>query len=783
MSNLTTSTSADWDWTPGKIPTTIRQQLDRLRQAISRSLWVSGVSKMVLIGLAVLLVDFLLDFYFHMDRPQRIIMGGLMVGSFVFAAYRFLWLPLSAQVTDDALVLTVEQKLGRQHNELINSLQFARQATSGVPQGYSAAMTAQVVRQGVQLAGEVDFLQAVDQVATQRKQRWLMGGLVGMAVWAALVLGTSNGWLWFQRNLLFADLPWPTRTVLTVAGVVDGVLYVPRGEDHRLEVNVDPNCADTEVDVFLDFVGRSSSTRQKLRRSAEEPLAHNTTLRGINSEFLFQVRGGDFVSEPIQVRLVQPPGFAELTLKVQPPEYSGLSESAVPLSAESFKILQGSTVSIYAKPDQADVSLALLHTDQRWEMPRTENGEHRLMLSGEQLRSGRYQFDLSDSAGIRPSRPVQFTLEVVADRPPQVRTRQFGISTLIVPQAIVPVNIAIEDEFMVQEVWGDLRWEVDGSPNVGRHRVDLNEFSEDWGSNQLSGSYGFDLRSLEIPTGMTLSIVVSARDNQPAAAPVTAEPPTSDGDGAEPNSDTLDTGTGSAVETINTPLPRGVGAGKALTFRVVTEAEFRADLLRRELEQTKTFERVIAQQQAIQTEMQALLVSQQEPTETAETYVIRQTQMAGKSLRNQHQVGTLLTQVTDRFRGFLAEVRNNRLDESSSEMDGGQGLAVRLDQQIIQPLDEIDRTLLPQLSRSLEATSRLVGRPEEMRQQIATTLPQIEEVLARLNAVLDAMQRSQSFQEIVNMVISIKNEEQRLKKLAEEKKRAEAGLDEIFDQD
>jgi hypothetical protein len=76
-----------------------------------------------------------------------------------------------------------------------------------------------------------------------------------------------------------------------------------------------------------------------------------------------------------------------------------------------------------------------------------------------------------------------------------------------------------------------------------------------------------------------------------------------------------------------------------------------------------------------------------------------------------------------------------------------------------------------------------VGRPEEMRQQLATTLPQIEEVLARLNAVLDAMQRSQSFQEIVNMVISIKNEEQRLKKLAEEKKRAEAGLDEIFDQD
>jgi len=778
MSNLTTATPADWDWTPGKIPTAIRQQLDRLRHAISRSLWVSGVSKMVLIGLAVLLVDFLLDFYFHMDRPQRIIMGGLMVGSFLYAAYRFLWLPLSAQVTDDALVLTVEQKLGRQHNELINTLQFARQSGTGGDRGYSPAMTEQVMRQGVQLAGEVDFLQAVDQVATQRKQRWLVGGLVGLVVWVSLVLGTSNGWLWFQRNLLFADLPWPTRTVLTIEGVVDGVLFVPRGEDHRLEVRVDPDCPDTDVDVFLDFVGRSSSTRQKLRRLAEEPLAHSTTLRGINSEFSFQVRGGDFVSEPVQVRLVQPPGFTELTLKVQPPSYSGLSESAVPLSAESFKVLQGSTVSIVAKPDQENVSLALLHADRRWDMPQVEDGRHRLVLTGSQLQSGRYQFDLSDPAGIRPSRPVQFTLEVVPDRAPQVRTRQFGISTLVVPQAIVPVNIAIEDEFMVQEVWGDLRWEADGSPDIGTHRVDLNEFSDDWGSNQLSGSYGFDLQPLDIPTGMTLSIVVKARDNQPAPSPLASEA-TPD---VTPPSTTPDSATDGQAPAA-TALPVGVGAGKALTFRVVTEAEFRADLLRRELEQTKTFERVIAQQLAIQTELQALLVSQQEPTETAESYSIRQTQMAGKSLRNQHQVGTLLTQVNDRFRGFLAEVRNNRLDESSSEMDGGQGLAVRLDQQIIQPLDEIDRTLLPQLSRSLEAVSRLVGRPEEMRQQLATTLPQIEEVLARLNAVLDAMQRSQSFQEIVNMVISIKNEEQRLKKLAEEKKRAEAGLDEIFDQD
>lgn len=755
MSEMTsTSGSQAWDWKPGQIPGAIRAQLDRLRRAMARSLWVSGASKIVLIGLAVLLVDFLLDYYFHMDQSQRAILMVMMLGSLLYSAYHFLWVPLTSQVTDDALVLTVEQKLGRQHSELINSLQLAREAQSK-DRSYSPAMAQQVVKQGAELAGRLDFLQAVDQAATKRKQRWLSAGLVGMTVWALLIVGTDMGWLWFQRNLLLANQPWPTQTTLRVDGLIDGVLYVPRGEDHRLTVLVDEHCPEPDVDVFLDVVGRSSSTLQKFRRDGQDALRHTTTLRAINSEFSFQVRGGDFVSEVIPVRLVQPPGFAELELNVVPPAYCGLPATPLPLSAESSKVLQGSQLSILAKPDRADVQLALMRGDDRLPMSVDSEGRFNLTLAGEQLISGRYQFDLADAAGVRSSRPVQFVLDVVPDRAPQIRTRYFGVSGLVVPQAIIPVNIAIDDEFAIQEAWGDVDWEADGVPTKGQRRFDVRDFTDQWGANQLSGSYGFDLRPLDIPTGMTLNIIVKARDNQPHESSNPTEP----SDSSVP----------------------GVGAAKALTFRVVTEAELRADLLRRELEQTKTFERLIVQQQAIQTELQALQVSQQESSETPESHLIRKTQMAVKSLKNQQQVGTLLTQVTDRFRGFLAEVRNNRLDESSAEIDGGQGLALRLGEQIIQPLDEIEQTLLPPLSRSLEAVSRSVGDPEELARQIELTLPQVETVLARLQLVLDAMQRSQSFQEIVNSVISIKNDEQRLKKLAEEKKRAESGLDEIFD--
>jgi len=767
-----TTGQTDTRWSPGQIPPAIHQQLASLRRALTQGLWVSGAAKMVLIGLAVLLVDFLLDYFFHMDQSQRMIMGGLMVASFFYAAYHFLWRPLSARVSDDALLLSVERHLGPRHNELINSLQLAREADLEA-RGYSSELAAQAIRQGAAMAAELDFSQALDRSSAARRRGWLAGGLTGLAVLSLVVVGTEVGWLWFQRNLLLANQPWPTRTRLEVQGLVDGALLVPRGEDHRLVVKVDPDSRDVDVEVFLDFVGRSSATRQKLRVDAEDSLSHTTTLRGVNSEFTFQVRGGDFVSDPIPVILVQPPGFERLKLTVLPPPYSGLDEITLPLSAENYKVLLGSQVVIQAKADQSPVDLALLRGEQRWEIPQGPDGEFRFVLTGPDLKSGRYQFDLSDERGVRGGRPVQFSLDVVPDRPPQIRTRYFGVTSLVVPQAMIPVTISIEDEFLITDAWAELVWESETEEVRGQHRQPLDQIGELREGNQLSGNQIFDLLPLDIPSGLVLNLTVKARDNQPEVpldSPTLPDP-----------TEAQEAGAAATAKPEAKPVDPALGVGKAMVFRVVTEAELRSDLLPREVEQTKTFERLIAQQQAIVTELLAMQASQQQRTETRESFLIRQTQMADKSVRNQHQVGTLLAQITDRFRGFLAEVRNNRLDLSSAEIDGGQGLAVRLDQQIIRPLNEIEQQLLPALDRAMELVSRSVGDAAQLDQSIEQVLPQLNEVLRRLNEVLDAMQRSQSFQEIVNMVISIKNEEQRLKKLAEEKKRAESGLDEIFD--
>lgn len=765
MSDVAPENSKAWTWTPGEVPQILRDRLASLRSSITGSIWIEAVAKLSLVLAAAITIDFVLDYFLHMDQAQRVIFGLLILSGMGYCIYRFLISPLATQASDDALVLAVERKLGQTNNPLISTIQFARDKGMS-DRGYSAAMTQHVIQDGLESIGKLDFSQALNKDRLSQNRWFLNIGLACLAIIGLLTVSTQTGRLWFGRNLLLGNQPWPTATRLTIAGVQDGLLIVPRGEDHRLEVAVDPDCANPNVDVYVDFMSRSTGSRQKLRVDSNDPFAHSTTLRSINSEFQFRVVGGDYTSTPIQIRLVQPPGFAELKLKAIPPKYSGLGEQALPLSAENYRLLVGSELVIEAKSDKANSTLALLNGENRYEIPADPQGMFRLAISGSQLTTGRYQFDLRDEAGISGGRPVEFSVDVLADKAPQIRARHYGVTGLVVPGAQVPVSISVEDEFAITQVWGDLNWEAEGVATRGNRRQNIEEFADDLGQAELSGSHRFDLTPLEIPTGMMLSISVSAKDNQPISKPEDG-PNETDDQGESPKT--------APMQDVS------VGTSKTIVFRVVTEAELRADLLRREIEQTKTFERLISQQQAIVTELQVLQASEKQGSETPDSFLARQNQLASKAVRNQHQVGTLLVQVTDRFRGFLDEIRNNRLDNGLENMDEGQSLSNRIDQQIVRPLDAIDRDLMPLVDRSMELVSRTVGDDPKMQASINSVLPQLEEVLQQLNAVLEAMQRTQSFQEIVNTVIAIKNDEQRLKKQAEEKKRNDSAIDEIFD--
>ena len=731
------------DWRPGEIPELLQKRLRALRSAIASSLWLEGLARISLIIVAVAVLDFLLDYFFQMDRSQRAIMALLIAGGLGYAVYRYLWLPLSQQASDDALVLSVERKLNLKHNTLINTLQLARQANSNPH--YSSVMAQKVVESGLHDVDTVDFRKALNQSRSQKNRWYLILGLASLMCLAVLTLGTGLGRIWLQRNLLLGSEKWPTRTRLVVDGVVDGELVIPRGEDHLLRVQVDPESSITDVDVYVNFQGRSSGTRQKLQADGSQPLQHLTTLRSVNSEFQFRVSGGDFESDQIQVRLVEPPGFEELKISVLPPAYSGLAEQSLPLSVEKYRVLLGSQLKLTGRTDVENVSLALASGSRRLPITVDSQGAFEGILEGDQLQPGRYLLDLQDADGISSNRPMEFSLEVVEDQAPKIRAKSYGVSGVVMNKAVIPVSATLEDEFAVTAI--ELEFQPGTDPELLK-RLPAEEFQDQLGQSELQGETSVDLRQQQVEAGRTLSLTVRARDNQP------------------------DDREDSVVW----------GRSKTMVFEVVTEAEFRADLLRREMEQTKVFEKLIERQEKLLTELNVLLAATPDQTETPESFQARRAQMANQATREQNQIATLLVEISERFRGFLEEVVYNRVDEGLSEEDAGQRIGDRLAQQIVEPLAAIDAQSMPEVLRGMEWVLRSTADDNELARSLQDTVPKGQRVLAEMKEVLNAMQRSQSFQELVNDLLAIKREEERLNKQVEDKKKEDNSIfdDEIF---
>lgn len=744
MSQTVTNPTGSWDGRPGQVPEPLRLRLRALRSAIASSLWLEGLARISLLLLAIVVVDFGLDYFFHMDRSQRFILGLLILAGLGYAAFRYLWQPLSQPASDDALVLSVEKKLALKHNSLINTLQLARHRDDR--NLYSEAMARRVIDSGLKDVDAVDFRSAVNQSRNQTHRWWLTLGLSGLLIVLSLAFGTEVGRIWFGRNILLGNEKWPTRTRLIVEGVQDGELVIPRGEDHLLRVLVDPDCAQTDVDVYVDFLSRSTGTRQKLRVSDVQPLEHMTTLRSVNSEFQFQVVGGDFESDPIQIRLVEPPGFSKLSLSVIPPAYSGIGIQPLPLSVENYKLLKGSILKIEGKTDVAPVQLALASGPRRLPISVDSEGNFAGQLAGDQLESGRYLLDLQDQDGIGTNRPIEFTLEVVDDLSPRIRAKAYGVSRLIMNKALIPITVTVEDEFAVTSA--GIRLQIGAQQEQVTRQLAADGLQDQLGQSEVEGETRLDLKEQEIEAGNTLALTIVARDNQPT-------------DVAE---------------------EAATGESKPMLFEVVTESEFRADLLRREMEQTKVFEKLIERQQKLLTELNVLLAASPDPTETPESFQARRAQMASQSTREQNQVATTLVQIKERFGGFLDEVIYNRVDEGLEEEDAGQRIGDRLQQQIVEPLATIESQSLPEVLRGMEWVARSTADDNQLAESLQDTVPKVEQLLVEMKSVLNAMQRSQSFQELVNDLIAIKREEERLKKQAEAKKKeSDSALDEIFD--
>jgi len=672
-------------------------------------------------------------------------MGAALIG-LGFMLYRRVVQPVLVALGDRVLSLQIE----RRHPELGDALVTAVELSQWVdraPEGSSPALTKAAIEWGVRRAEGLRFFDVINFAALARKAAIVLV-FTSLLVSACMVRADVMG-LWARRNLLLADDPWPQDTHLKVVGVNEqGRIVVPRGDDLEVRVLVDPNGQVPAV-VHLDHEPNRG------RRHIEQMLSvgpheFRATFPNVLDPFAgrLRVRGGDAVTPWYDIRLVDRPTVEQLALVVSPPAYTGQNDTKRTSGLSAYAVLKGSTLRIDARTNNPIDEARLLHgSTPRTDLTVDPNDPQHVYttLEPNQLDNGAFGIELVDGAGLQSRRPTRFTLRVESDQLPRVRARLEGIGDLATPDARIPLNLRMSDDFAIVDAalsyelstpgrGGDPAEDADADAAGDRSkRLPIPSVAKHLPANKIEPTeHVFDLRGRDMPTDAHLSFTIEATDNDQVTGPKT---------------------------------------GRSVTFAVklVSDQELRDELLRRETEQRVEFERMHAEQRQLLVETQAFAADLVDANQMSAS----ERSTLGNLEKSQRLLVGRCEQVAQQLRQILREVVNNRIE------DEGGPLQTRLSQRIIDPIQALGTGPVPAAADELDAAMAAELAGPARRDRLAAAVSRQEQVLQAMDDILESMVKMEGYQEAVNLLREVLSEQENIRERTI--KRLERQIESIFE--
>ena len=781
---------------PG-VPSAVTSKLQALRFKINTWLLIDGLSRVLIVAAGLLFLWFILDYLFTFDVYFRLVnlcVSCILLG---YLVYQYLILPFSSSVSDDALVLAVEKHFGRDMGEsLISAVQFSRMTNEIEIQGVSPELVRATIEQGTQAADKATFGQVVDKrlLYINLCILALAGVLLGVYAYGASAfrdekfadttvpenqfqIGTKSYskqllGIAFDREVLLKDTPWPQDIYFIFNIPSEGKqMIVPRGDDFLLKVFIgeDSKFTADEIndsdEVWINVVSPSGRFSEQLafvpakRPAREDEVADGDTMaevaasasdepayfffemKNVKEEFQFEVKAAHKRGRTdwFDVTLVDRPSVEELSLAARLPEYTGGEVLEIPKGAGPHHILAGSTLMVKGtanKPLSA-VQISGGEKSEKIALDGVKKFAHEIEI-GRDFQGNNVRIELWDNeelllAGrdepgpLNSRRPTQFSIRVKADRPPDVVAKLNSISGIVTPNAIIPFDCLIKDEFAVTEAKLNYEWkhEEEEAEN-GKGDYDIASAKEQLNQPLVRlRDEAFELSDLQIPLGSGLRFFITAKDN----------------------------------DAIN---PEGPNEGSSTVFllRVVSEAEVRDAIIRKQAEIRVEFERQYKLQQDLITETEVLkAASRDEKSMTAQ-----QRKKLLELQKDQKLLETNVGNVAKRMEDIAQEMRNNRLDENEST------LMQKLQDNVIQPMKELAQGDIDKAMRELDKVRANADQPQPREDALDKAIDQQQKNENKMADILKNMAKTEGYQEAVNLFYEIVKEQERLEKMTEEER-------------
>jgi hypothetical protein len=756
----------------------IRAALEGLRSRIRLYVLAEGLAALAIwLGItfwAGFALDYLPVLLGASEMPQlaRGVLLALVAIGAAYVAYRWLVSRLTVPLSDRSLALLMERRHREFHDSLVTTVEL-NDHEDEERDPLTADMLVNTGRQAVErlpnakLSQVFNFQPLVRNLALAALLAITIGVAyatnAGAMTKAAKRLYGLNNELWerfarievagieVRRPSQDASAPGPQSLAFS-----DGLIKVARGSNLTLRVEADGSAPVLPEQCYLNYRteegDRGSVTIKRVGREKDGKqlyVCDAKPLAGILSSLDFDVLGYDHRLSGYRLEVVDSPAVVDAKMDLRYPAYMVDEKNAIHLPRQGEQVLssgnplpQGTNITLHftsSKPlTQAEVRLL---DPQATEVGKIEVDRKPLVFSPGKttmqfefelpaLPAGRtVEVSLLDTDGVTSERPYRAFLTAIPDEAPRWELALQGIGTQITPDAVVPLSGKVTDDYGVDQISIDADAMLESltyfvplpKGSEFTHAIDFRKERADRGSFQLS-------------PGQRVTIFGRATDKH--------------------------------YETPNE------GISEKYVLEVVTPDQLLVSLEARELALRRRFEVIIEEMTAMRDSLlrikpgetasaaadpedaaepgEKTLSPQEQARRDAELRVLRVQRALQQSRKSSQEIAG----VAQAFDSIREELSNNRVDTEDRKS--------RLKEQIADPLHAVVATDFPQLEELLLALEPLANDAAKGPAAVEASLTKSNDLLARLDQVLQKMLRLESFNEVVDMLRDLIREEHAL---------------------
>jgi hypothetical protein len=750
----------------------IEELLERTRHAIRRYVCIEGVALAVACLIGLFWVGMAIDYLpvklgsKEMPVKARAVLLFLILAVLLFVIYRWILQRMLVRLRDNSLALLIERRFPEFHDGLVTAVEVGRH----VDPDANPDLLERSRDEAVELVDLIDIQELFDYRALMRAVTLAAALLLSVLMFAVYSGPTFR--MGLSRLFALSAAPYPRSTQIELIGFDENnELVVARGDDVKVRVRADAtrNTAVPTVCTIYYETGDGERGRVNMSRLGEprdgyqQYAYEGMPFTNILSNIEFDVVGNDHRLHNCQVRVVESPQIAGIELQYQLPAYTGLlarNETYRP----GIQLAQGSKVQLKVHTNKslrrAEIKnldtgelTVFAATESDKLVPKATSAQDEVELTQQivpeiaQQNSFSYELDnllanvaqeirLLDTDGTASRRPYQVVITATPDEPPRVDTRLRGIGSAITPDARIPIEGDIQDDYGIDRSWITL--ELGGTETLDFPIV-LDATGQVDTALDLRKQRAESARPFELQVDSKITISIHSQDR----FDLSENPNIGDGDRYG-----LDVVTPSRLLALLEARELGL---RRRFEQIISDFRETRDSLSRVQFRAADLPGGVGETRDAELETNDGRETEDDPARLAARAralrLLRVQRAAQQSQRaSQEVIGVALS-----FDDVREELINNRVDSADRQR--------RLKFDISEPLKGIGNKMFPDLVSSLNDLEQRIDNVDEGAAFVSIAVRRADELLVAMERVLQKMLDLESYNELVDLVRSMIREQ------------------------